>query len=131
MAYLSTDLGVFASYFYFVAHTACYCMSAIHLSGNVWIHCLYASVSESCESMIGYTADLGKCLYDAGLFTCHTHVCMKVSNMWGIPSYGDDAVDRTMVRVVATVVRVSGDACRASRLLYCFRAYFSYYQGLG
>ena len=41
-----------------------------------------------------------------------------------IPSCGDDAVDRTMVRVVATVVRVSGDAFRASRLLYCFRAYF-------
>jgi hypothetical protein len=45
-------------------------MSAIHLSGNVWINCLYASVSESCESMIGYTADLGKCLCDAELFTC-------------------------------------------------------------
>ena len=41
-----------------------------------------------------------------------------------IPSYGDDAIDRTMVRVVATVVRVSRDACRTSRLLYCFRAYF-------
>ena len=131
MAYLSTDLGVFASYFYFVAHTACYCMSAIHLSGIVWIRCLYASVSESCESMIGYTADLGKCLYDAGLFTCHTRVCMKVSNVWGILSYGDDAIDRTMVRVVATIVRISRDACRASRLLYCFRAYFSYCQGLG
>ena len=81
--------------------------------------------------MIGYTADLGKCLYDVGLFTCHTRVCMKVSNVWGIPSYGDDAVDRTMVWVVATVVRVSRDACRASRSLYCFRAYFSYCQGLG
>jgi hypothetical protein len=34
-------------------------MSVIHLSGNVWINCLYASVSVSCESMIGYTADLG------------------------------------------------------------------------
>ena len=72
--------------------------------------------------MIGYTADLGKHLYDAGLFTCHTCVCMKVSNGWGIPSCGDDVVDRTMVRVVATVVRVSGDACRTSRLLYCFHA---------
>ena len=38
---------------------ACYCMSATCLSGNVWINCLYASVSVSCESMIGYTADLG------------------------------------------------------------------------
>ena len=106
-------------------------MSAIHLSGNVWIHCLYASVSESYERMIGYTIDLGKCLYDAGLFTCHTRVCMKVSNVWGILSCGDDAVDRTMVRVVATVVRVSGDACRTSRLLCCFHAYFSYCQDLG
>ena len=122
MAYWSTDLGVFASYSYFIAHTACYCMSAIHLSGNVWIHCLCASVSESCESMIGYTGDLGKCLYDAGLFTCHMRVCMKVSNVWEIPSCGDNAIDRTMVQVVATVVRVSGDACRASRLLYCFHA---------
>jgi hypothetical protein len=102
-------------------------MSVIHLSGNVWIHCLYASVSESCEGMIGYTADLGKCLYDAGLFTCHTCVCMKVSNVWGISSCGDDAIDRTMVWVIATVVRVFGDACRASRLLYCFRTYYSYY----
>ena len=49
---------------------------------------------------------------------------IAISNVWGIPSCGDDAVDRTMVRVVATVVRVSGDACRTSRLLYCFRAYF-------
>jgi hypothetical protein len=106
-------------------------MSAIHLSGNVWINCLYALVGKSCESMIGYTADLEKCLYDAGLFTCHTRVCMKVSNVWEIPSCGDDAINRTMVRVVATVVRVSGDACRASRLLYCFRAQFSYCQGLG
>jgi hypothetical protein len=79
VAYLSIDLGNLASYFYFVAHTACYCMSVIHLSGNVWINCLYTSVNGSCESMIRYTADLGKCLYDAELFTCHTHVCMKVS----------------------------------------------------
>ena len=28
--------------FNFVAHTACYCVEAIHLSGNVWIICLYA-----------------------------------------------------------------------------------------
>jgi hypothetical protein len=122
VAYLSTDLEVLASYFYFVAHTSCYCMSAIHLIGNVWINCLYASVSESCESMIGYTADLGKCLYNAGLFACHTCVYMKVSYVWVIPSCGDDAINRTMVRVVATIVRVSGDACRASRLLYCFHA---------
>jgi hypothetical protein len=49
-------------------------MSAIHLSGNVWINYLYALVSESYESMVGYTADLGKCLCDAKLFTCFTHV---------------------------------------------------------
>jgi hypothetical protein len=67
--------------------------------------------------MIGYTADLGKCLYDAELFTCYTHVYMKVFYVWVIPSYGDDAVNRTMVQVVATVVHVSGDACRASRLI--------------
>ena len=30
--------------FYFVVHTACYCMDAIHLNGNVWIKCLYAKV---------------------------------------------------------------------------------------
>jgi hypothetical protein len=35
-------------------------MSVIHLSGNVWINCLYASISVSCESMIGYTTDLGE-----------------------------------------------------------------------
>jgi hypothetical protein len=57
-------------------------MSAIHLSGNVWINYLYALVSESCERMVRYTADLGKCLYDAEIFTCHTHVCIKVSNVW-------------------------------------------------
>jgi hypothetical protein len=82
VAYLSTDLGVSASYFKFVAHTACYCMSAIHLSGNVWISCLYTLVSESCESMVRYIADLGKCLCDARIFTCYTHVCIKVSNVW-------------------------------------------------
>jgi hypothetical protein len=97
-------------------------MSAIHLSGNEWINCLYASVSGSCESMIGYTANLGKCLYDAELWTCYMYVYMKVSYVWVIPSCGDDAVNRTMVWVVATVVRVSGDACIASRLLYRFHA---------
>jgi hypothetical protein len=29
-----------------------------------------------------------------------------------------------MIRVVVTVILVSGDACRASNLLYCFLAYF-------
>jgi hypothetical protein len=130
VAYLSTDLGVLASYFYFVAHTAYYCMSAIHLNGNIWIHCLDALVSESCESMIGNTADLGKCLYDAKLWKCFTHVYMKVSNVWEIPSCGDDVVNKTMVWVVATVVHVSANACRASRLLYCFHAYYSYCEGL-
>jgi hypothetical protein len=56
-------------------------MSAIHLSGDVWINCLYAVVSESCESMVGYTADLEKCLCDAEALTCHAHVCIKVSNV--------------------------------------------------
>jgi hypothetical protein len=120
--YLSTDLRVLASYFYFVAHTACYCMSVIHLSGNVWINCFYASVSGSCESMIGYTVNLGKCLCDAKLWTCYRHVYMKVSYVWVIPSCGDDAINRTIVRVVATVVRVSEDVCRAGRLLYRFHA---------
>jgi hypothetical protein len=59
VAYLSTDLGVLAPYFYFVGHTACYCMGAIRLNDNVWINCLYASISVSCESMIGHTAGLG------------------------------------------------------------------------
>jgi hypothetical protein len=106
-------------------------MSAIHLSGNVWISCLYALVSESCESIVGHTTDLGKCLCDARLSTCHMHVYMKVSFVWEIPSCGDDAVNRMMVRVVATVVRVSRDVCRADSLLYCFCAQFSYCQGLG
>jgi hypothetical protein len=97
-------------------------MSVIRLSGIVWINCLYASVSESCESMIGYTADLGKCLYDAELFKSYRHVYMKVSYVWVIPSCGDDAINRTMVRVVTTVVSVSGDTCRESRLLYHFQA---------
>jgi hypothetical protein len=44
----------------------------------------------------------------------------------GIPSCGDDAVNRTMIRVVATVILVSGDACRVSSLLYYFLASFSY-----
>jgi hypothetical protein len=60
----------------------CYCMSAIHLSGNIWITYLYALVSESCESMVGYIADLGKCLCDAETLTCHAHVCMKVPIVW-------------------------------------------------
>jgi hypothetical protein len=52
-------------------------MSAIHLSGNAWINCLYVSVSVSCESMIGYTADLGRMLIDAGVITCSTHVLQR------------------------------------------------------
>jgi hypothetical protein len=70
--------------------------------------------------MIEYTANLGKCLYDAKLFICYTHVYMKVSYVWVILSRGDDAINRMMLRVVATVVRVSRDVCRASRLLYYF-----------
>jgi hypothetical protein len=70
--------------------------------------------------MIGCTTNLEECLYDAELFTCYTHVYMKVSHVWVIPSGDDDAVNRTMVRVVATIVRVFGDACRASRLLTAF-----------
>jgi hypothetical protein len=72
--------------------------------------------------MLGYTANLGKCLCDAELFACYTHVYMKVSHVWVILSYDDNAVNRTMVRVVSTIVRVSRDACRASRLLYYFHA---------
>jgi hypothetical protein len=49
----------------------------------------------------------------------------------GIPSCGDDAVNRMMIQVVATVILVSGDACIVSSLLYCFLAYFSYCEGLG
>jgi hypothetical protein len=99
-------------------------MSAIHLSGNVWINYLYALVSESCESMVGYTADLGECLCDPEVLTCHAHVRMRVSKLWGIPSCGDDAVNRAMSRVVVTVILVSGDAGRAGNLLYCFLACF-------
>jgi hypothetical protein len=80
--------------------------------------------------MIGYTADLGKCLYDAKLFTC-IRMSYEGILVWGIPSCGDDAVNRTMVQVVATVILVSRDVCRASSLLYCFRACYSYCQGLG
>jgi hypothetical protein len=57
-------------------------MSVIHLSGNIWINYLYALVSESCESMVGYTADLEKCLHDAETLMCHAHVCIRVSNVW-------------------------------------------------
>jgi hypothetical protein len=70
-------LGVPVSYFYFIAHTACYCMSTIRLSGSVWINCLYASISVSCESLIGYTADLGRMLIDARVITCSTHVLQR------------------------------------------------------
>jgi hypothetical protein len=62
---------------------ACYYMSVIHLSGNIWINDLYALVSESCESMVRHTADLGKCLCDAKFiymfYTCY----MKVSFVLG------------------------------------------------
>jgi hypothetical protein len=83
-------------------------MSAIHLSGNVWINRLYASVSVRCESMIRCTADLGRVIVDAEVSTCHTHVYTKVSPVWVVPSCDDDAVIRTMVQVVTTVIRVSG-----------------------
>jgi hypothetical protein len=52
----------------------------------------------------------------------YMHVYTKVSYVWVIPSCGDDAVNRTIVRVVVTIVHVFGDACRASRLFYCFHA---------
>jgi hypothetical protein len=99
-------------------------MSAIQLSDNVWINYLYALVSESYESMVGYTADLGECLCDTETLTCHVHVRMRVSKLWGFPSCGDDAVNRTMIQVVITVILVSRDACGASNLPYRFLAYF-------
>jgi hypothetical protein len=49
----------------------------------------------------------------------------------GILSCGDDVINKTMIRVVATIILISRDVCRVSSLLYCFLAYFSYYQGLG
>jgi hypothetical protein len=52
-------------------------------------------------------------------YTCFT----KVSYVWVVPSCGDNTINRTMVWVVATVVRISGDACRASRLLYYFHTF--------
>jgi hypothetical protein len=61
-------------------------MGAIRLNGNVWINCLYASVSVGCESMIGHTTSLRECLYDARVFTCYTHVYMKVSHVWVVKS---------------------------------------------
>jgi hypothetical protein len=52
-----------------------------------------------------------------------SYACLYEGILCGvIPSCGDDAVNRTMVKVVAIVIRVSGDVCRASRLLYCFHA---------
>jgi hypothetical protein len=39
-----------------------------------------------------------------------------------ILSCGDDVVNRTIIQVVATIILVSGDACRVSSLLYCFHA---------
>jgi hypothetical protein len=84
-------------------------MSAIHLSGNVWINDLYALQSESCESMVRHTADLGKCLRDAELFTCFTHVIGRYPLYWGFLSCADDTVNRAMIRVVVTVILVSGE----------------------
>jgi hypothetical protein len=78
-------------------------------------HLPLCKVSVSWESMIGNTADLGRVLIDAGVFTCYTHVYTKVSHVWVVLSCGDDAVIRTMVRVVTIVVHVSRDACRACR----------------
>jgi hypothetical protein len=90
-------------------------MGVIHLSGNIWIICLYAKVSVSWESMIRNTANLGRVLIDVGVFTCYMHVYTKVSHVWVVPSCGDDVIIRTMVRVVTTIAHVSGDACRACR----------------
>jgi hypothetical protein len=75
-------------------------------------NCLYAKISVSWESMIRYNADLGRVLIDAGVSTCYTHVYTKVSHVRVAPSCGDDAIIRTMVRVVTTNVHVSGDVCR-------------------
>jgi hypothetical protein len=36
--------------------------------------------------MIGHTAGLGECLYGAKLFTCYTHVYVKVAHVWVVPS---------------------------------------------
>jgi hypothetical protein len=48
----------------------------------------FAQVSVSYESMIGYTTDLGECLYGVGVFTCCTHVHTKVPTCWVFPSLG-------------------------------------------
>jgi hypothetical protein len=48
----------------------------------------YAQVSVSCESMIGYTASLGECLYGARVFTCCTHDHTKVPTCWVFSSLG-------------------------------------------
>jgi hypothetical protein len=78
------------------------------------VHCRSREVLMWCRS----TYVLCACLY-------------KGIQCVGVPSHGDDAVNRTMIREVATVILVFGNACRASSLLYCFLAYFSYCEGLG
>ena len=64
MAYLSTIFGGGnCLHFYFVVHTVCYCMDAIRLGGNVWINCLYAQVSVSCERMTVQQSVYGRVSY--------------------------------------------------------------------
>jgi hypothetical protein len=51
----------------------------------------------------------------------HVHTCLyEGAPCVGCAIRGDNAVNRTMVQVVDTVVCIFGDACRVSVLLYCF-----------
>ena len=55
--------------FTFVVHTACYCMDAIHLSGNVWINCFYA------QGKSGKTARVSVQSKGRGSFGTAVYIC--------------------------------------------------------
>jgi hypothetical protein len=71
---------------------------AIYVARLLFMQCrTIAQIRVSCESMMGYTADLGECLYGVGVFTCCTHVHTKVLTCCVFRPLGDDAIIRAMI----------------------------------
>jgi hypothetical protein len=80
VAYLSTNFGVLLLAFYFIVHTACYCMDAMRLGGNEWINYLYTLVIVSCESMTVQPSVWGRVRCGYWHNYMFNHVFIKVLN---------------------------------------------------
>ena len=65
----------------FVVHMACYCMDAIHLSGNVWINCFYTQGNYGKTARVSVQSK-GRCSFGTTvyIYVPYIYIYTKVFN---------------------------------------------------